>query len=130
MNEKEKNVTLFAVRLRELIERKNVTISSLAKCVGITRQAVSQYCDGSTQPNAETIFKIARHFNVSADYLLGLSDVPSVDTDLKAVCDYTGLSQEAVELIKENSDIDADLLKQFLDVRDLLGEIVSIIKKN
>ena len=67
----------FASRLRELIAKANdnkITIQSVAKSIGITRQAVSQYYNGLTQPNAETIVKIAEYFNVSTDYLLGLTD--------------------------------------------------------
>ena len=65
---------ILPTRLRELINCSNTTIAAVAESVGVTRQAVSQYQNGSTQPNAETLAKIAKHFNISADYLLGLSN--------------------------------------------------------
>lgn len=92
--------SIFATRLRGLLESRKITMTELAKKIDVTRQAVSQYQDGSTQPNAETITNIANYFDVSADYLLGLSNVKSTDTELKGVCEYTGLSEKAVNVLK------------------------------
>lgn len=121
----------FRDRASELIIKSNLTQSELKEALGVSAGTISDLKNQkSPPPNAETLYKLAKYFNVSADYLLGLSDVLSVDIDMKAVCDYTGLSQEAVELLKNNSDIDAETLRTFLDIRDVLGEMISIIKKN
>ncbi len=90
--------SIFATRLRELLESRKITMTELAREIGVTRQAVSQYQDGSTQPNAETITNIANYFDVSADYLLGLADNPTTDKDLNFVAEYTGLSQQIVSM--------------------------------
>lgn len=72
----------------------------LAEKIGISQGVISAIKNKKVKaPGADTIYKIAEHFNVSADWLLGLSDVPSQDTDLKAVCEYTGLSQDSVEFL-------------------------------
>lgn len=44
--------------------------------------------------------KLAKHYGVSVDWLLGLSDVTLPDADLRGVCEYTGLSEGAVDVIK------------------------------
>ena len=88
---------VFPTRLRKLIHDNKTTISAVAECTGFSRQAVSQYQDGTTQPNVDTLRKIAEHFNVSADYLLGLSDVKSPDADAKAINKQTGLSERSIE---------------------------------
>jgi DNA-binding XRE family transcriptional regulator len=75
------------------------TQETLAKTLNITRQAVGNYKSGQSSPDFNTLVKIAKYFNVSTDWLLGTSKVRSQDTDLKAVCEYTGLSQKAIELI-------------------------------
>ena len=117
-------------RISILRQREGLTQQELADLLNTRRENVSYWENGTRDIKSETIVLIAETLNTTADYLLGLSDVPSVDTDLKAVCDYTGLSQEAVELLKNNSDIDAETLRTFLDIRDVLGEMISIIKKN
>ena len=63
----------FPSRLRKLIESRETTITALAKELKISRQAVSQYADGSAQPNIEKLVSIARFFHVSTDYLVALS---------------------------------------------------------
>lgn len=88
----------FPSTLRTLIDRKKTTIKAVADYIGVSRQAVSQYQDGSTQPNAETIVKMAEFFNVTTDYLLTGKN-SNVDESFNIACDYTGLSPKAVEKI-------------------------------
>lgn len=99
---------IFATRLRGLmsegIDGKKTTQQDLAVATGYTRQAISQYMDGSVIPNAEKLAVISKFFNVSSDYLLGLSDIPSRDINLSAVCDYTGLSEKSVTRLKRRKD--------------------------
>ena len=91
----------FPERLRELIESKKTTITALANELHISRQAVSQYADGSTQPNLERLVEIAKYFNVSTDWLLGLTDELSTDVDAQRVRRITGLSADAVEKLSK-----------------------------
>lgn len=44
----------------------------------------------------KTLYVLAEYYNVSADYLLGFTDVKSPDMKIKEVCNYVGLSEEAV----------------------------------
>lgn len=96
MDKQEKYNSPFAANLRELIAQKSTTITALAKTLGISRQAVSQYADGTGQPNVDKLYMIAEYFGVSADYLLGLSEVPTRNETIQGVHDFTGLSQEAI----------------------------------
>lgn len=89
----------FPTRLRQLIEETGVMQYDLAEKIGITRQAISQYCNGLTLPNADKIVEMAKFFDVSTDYLLGVSTCRKADTELKAICDYTGLSEESINLL-------------------------------
>lgn len=93
----------FPTTLRKLIERKGCTIKSVAEAAGVSRQAASQYQDGTTQPNAETIVKIAEYFDVTIDYLL-TGQKAEADDSLQMICDYTGLNENSVNfLLKLNS---------------------------
>lgn len=66
---------VFATRLRDLMAKRQITQETLAEQVGCSRQAISQYTDGSTVPNFDKLLGIAKFFNISADYLLGLTNV-------------------------------------------------------
>ena len=63
-------------KLIELRKEKKLTQSDLAEVLGISRQAYSNYENGKRQPDNETMLKLAEHFNVSVDYLLGRDDKP------------------------------------------------------
>lgn len=67
------NISSFAVRLKILMRENKTTQQEFARVTDISRQAVSQYCDGSTIPTATKLLKIADYFKVSTDYLLGRS---------------------------------------------------------
>lgn len=64
----------FPLRLRRLLDETGTTQSALAAHLGIARQSCAAYCDGSSSPTWEGIVKIAKFFDCSTDYLLGLSD--------------------------------------------------------
>ena len=89
--------SLFAKRLMELLEENKVTQSVVAMKIGVSRQAISQYCNGQTIPTADKLRQLAEYFHVSADYLLGLSGAKTNDPDAAFIADYTGLSAEAIE---------------------------------
>ncbi len=93
---KEKNYNSpFAVRLREICNGR--TQQEIADGAGITRQNLGRFLLGETKPDTDTLEKLAKYFNVSTDYMLGLTDNKTTDTDLRAVCEYTGLSEKAAE---------------------------------
>ncbi len=101
----------FAVQLRNLMGYKEETETAKIKQSDVagewtTRQTISNYMLGNTLPTSEAIIKIADYFQVSSDYLLGLTDAPTpLKTEeqqaLRTACDCTGLSEEIVTLLNE-----------------------------
>ncbi len=57
--------------LKDLREKSGLTQEQLAEKVLVTRQAVSRWETGETQPNTETLKLLSREFNVSINTLLG-----------------------------------------------------------
>lgn len=92
----------FPTRLREMMSRTKTTQETLGEVLQVSRQMISQYCSGASTPDWKAIAAMAKHFDVSADYLLGLTDVQKPEMDFRAVCDYTGLSAKAIESIVNN----------------------------
>lgn len=89
----------FATRLRELRTGAEISQAALAKELGIVKSTLGLYETGDTVPDARTLCAIANYFEVSSDWLLGLSSVKERDADLQAICSTTGLSPEAVSLL-------------------------------
>lgn len=101
----------FTDMLDTLVQRekkqKGITQADIAKGIGISTGALSKYLNGLMFPKAEIINKIAKYFGVSTDYLLGVSEVESTKTSIKAACKTTGLSENSVKVLH---DLSADCL--------------------
>jgi repressor LexA len=70
-------------RIAELRELSEKTQDELAREIGITRSALSLYELDKREPDFSTLQKIAEHFRVSADYLLGATDDPRTAEQIK-----------------------------------------------
>lgn len=88
---------IFADRLRELRESYNLTRQKVADDLGITRSSLEFYEKGKRSPNIEMIAILSEYYQVSSDYLIGISDVSTLDKDYRFVCEYTGLSELTVK---------------------------------
>lgn len=120
---------LFPSRLRELREKKGISQEGLARDFEVSKSTIGLYETGDTLPNAKTLHDLAIYFDVSADYLLGLQDTPSTDADIKSVCEYTGLSEFAVNYLKasKNSHPHIDVYNFLFEKKSLLTFIVNYL---
>jgi len=67
----------FKERFKELLE--NTNEQELEKEIGVSASAFRQWTNGYTLPTSEKLMLLSRHFNVSTDYLLGLSEYHNED---------------------------------------------------
>ena len=65
---------VFAQRLRELRKDKNLSMKQLAKELNTTDAAISNWENEINEPKISYLVSIAKFFDVSTDYLLGLED--------------------------------------------------------
>lgn len=62
-------------RLRELRLEHGLKLKEVAEYLGVTLRAVCNYESGIREPSVAIIIKYCQLFNVTSDYLIGLSDV-------------------------------------------------------
>ena len=62
------------MRIKELRESHNMQQKELASALNIPPSTLSQYETGNREPNIETVTKIAKLFDVTTDYIYGISD--------------------------------------------------------
>ena len=68
---------MIGERLYDLRKDADLTQEALAKILNTTKHNISKYeCEQSEPPDSMKVL-IARHFHVSIDYLLGLTDIPA-----------------------------------------------------
>lgn len=85
-------------RLKKVLMESGLTIEDFSKLCKVSRSAMKNYLDGRL-PQSDQLISICRACDVSADWLLGLSDVSNPSAELKGVCEYTGLTETAVTKI-------------------------------
>ncbi len=100
-----KNATTetFAERLADLIADRNISLDKIGKEIGVSKSTLSKYTNDEAEAPIGTLVKLANYFNVSADYLIGISEAKTNNKDLQFICDYTGLSNETIETLHKES---------------------------
>ena len=71
-----KKLSKFGERLRELLQERNVSPPVLAKAINVQRSMINAYCRGANAPSYDNIVSLVNYFDCSADFLLGLTDLP------------------------------------------------------
>ena len=86
-------IPTFASRLRQLRLDKNLRQEQVAKLIGVNKSAISTYENNTRQPSFDILVRLATLYRVSTDYLLGMTNIRSLD--------LSGLSDEEVVAFSE-----------------------------
>ena len=99
-------------RIQDLIKDSSITQAELAGIIGLSESAFSRYLKGQTEMLGDGyIIKIAKHFNVSTDFLLGETNIPDrKNYDIEEL----GISAEAAKLLYTGR-LDARVLNLLLE---------------
>ena len=101
MESKNTCVEVFGKRLKELRKANGYTIEQFADMVGISKSTLGYYENDKRMPDIEILARIADTLNVNADYLIGRTNTTALKGKMKTVCEFTGLSDCAVEYLSE-----------------------------
>ena len=82
--------------LKNLREEKGLTQEQMAERVMVTRQAVSRWETGETQPNTDTLKLLSREFDVSINTLLG--------SPRQLICQCCGMPLNEDSMISKETD--------------------------
>lgn len=100
----------------------DMTIQEFADELGLSRATVGFYAAGQRIPDALGVKTIAEKCNVSADWLLGLSNIKSQDPDLSNVCQYTGLTEDAAIQLHRQLEINEHTNMSLIFLNKLLSD--------
>lgn len=88
----------FAERLKALREDNDEKQKDIAKLLNVSNSMISFYESGVHFPRDEKILlTIANHFDVSMDYLMGMTDIPNYKHISDMYRDISCLSVKSVE---------------------------------
>ena len=78
-------MNLFPERLKSLINEKGLKYRDVEKATGIKYYTINAYANGKVQPDMDSLVALCIFFNVSSDYLVGISDKPYPDKVYKFI---------------------------------------------
>ena len=90
------NLSKFLERLCEYVGEEG-SAAKLAKELGIARSTMFELMRGAFLPSTRVLILLAERFRCSADYLLGLVELPK-DTEFQAVMPFSVRFREALAL--------------------------------
>lgn len=106
------SVQEFSQRMRKLREERGWTQREVAERLGIPTNSYSGYERGAREPDFAMVVRIARLYQVSVDYLLGLSDERSISNERLAV-----MNRSLVHLPEEDKETLLALIDAYLESR-------------
>lgn len=106
-------------RIKQLREKRGLIQEILAAELGITQQMLSKYEKDVTLIKVGILKKIAAYFNVTTDYLLGVSDVKR---DLQRQMKMNETLDEFYDLVEVYKELDS------YD-KEMIWSIIQTIKK-
>lgn len=106
-------------RIKQLREKRGLIQEILAAELGITQQMLSKYEKDTTLIKVDILKKIAIYFNVTTDYLLGISDVKR---DLQRQMKMNETLDEYYDLIEVYKELD-------LYDKEMIWSIMQTVKK-
>ena len=111
---------MIGEKLKRLRQKKKLTQTEFANKIGISRGTYAHYEINKRQPDYQTLIKIADFFNVSTDFLLGVTDNPSRDETkeqkLKEFLEQPGVPYD------ENTYIPEEKLKALRELLESVAE--------
>ena len=115
--EKDADVDIWVIRINKLLQDNGLTQQELAKACDISPSSISEYVginkkkDKLRTPKVDKLQKIAKHFGVSVDYLLGENECETPSEE--KIHEITGLSGVAIQQLRtvnglQNESVEAE----------------------
>lgn len=106
-------MSIFSNRLRDIRNKRGLLQKELAVSISVGPVTLSQYESGKREPDFDKLVLICKNLNVSADFLLGLSDSPYCSAKKRTEEAYNfGSLLDAVTPRDPLSNLDDDLRDQ------------------
>ena len=130
----------FKTILKDLRLKHGLSQEDLGKIIGVGRTTISMYESGNIVPRQEGLLKIASYFDVSVDYLTGISSSKDVkksspyllrlDKELKDLDEkLLNAADSSVSVLYQNHELQPNQLniieKQLCDLINLIDLIVT-----
>lgn len=109
-------------RIKQLREKRGLIQEILAAELGITQQMLSKYERDVTLIKVDILKKIATYFNVTTDYLLGVSDVKRGLQRQMKMNETLDEYYDLIEIYKDLDSYDKEMIWSIMQTVKKVGE--------
>lgn len=99
-------------KIKDLRLSQGLNQTEFGKKYHLSQNDVTNIESGYKTVSYELLLEIAKDFSVTTDYLIKENGVKSNDKDLQYICDYTGLEEEAVKVLRYSTHVADDFFEQ------------------
>ena len=117
---------MLGERIKIIRKENDMTQNDLAKAFDLSPSTIAMYESGNRNPDADTLKKMAAYFDVSVDYLLGITNIPnppekiknaiSNDPELLKFWKEVKNREELQTLLKQSNKLDKNTIKQIIQI--------------
>ena len=119
---KECKYPTFAKRTKERAKEKGFTQEALAEKVNCSLPTIKKWYVGDACPDVHTLIELSKILDCNVGYLTGEIDQKTYDN--KFICENTGLSENAVEYIRNLPEDQKNILDRLLSRQSGLSDIL------
>ncbi len=112
--------------LKTLRKNRNVTQQEVAEAINVDRVSYTRYENGTRTPTSEVLVALAKFYNCTTDYLLGLTSEPNLVNMTNLPKELTAEGIEALEITQEA--MAEGLSAQ--DIKDIIEMALKLRKKD
>ena len=116
---------MFGRRLKEARSAKNLSQLAFSRMLSVSQQTIASWESNRTSPPPEMVAQIASKLEVSADYLLGLSDTPGPSSPMPE--SYNADNGATVCGLPENKDLNGSPESE--DIKEFIKGYAKLDKK-
>lgn len=120
-----KELSVFAERLRNLRNELGISQTEFVDGIGITASSLSAYEKNSKIPSIGVVKKIAEKYNVSIDWLCGLSEDKQINQEIKTYSDLFKVLRKINNVSKNFCEFESEYNNSYTgEYQDLCGVVV------
>ncbi len=109
-------------RIKYLREKHNISQIEFSKKIGVSNAVLSRYESGDRKPDYDILQIIADYFEVSTDYLLGRTDIPTLTPQEKEEAEFQAFANdpELNVFYKELPESDEEAVRKLRNIWEII----------
>lgn len=112
---------MFSDIIVNLLKKNNITAYKLSKDLGISEALISNWKSGRQEPKYDSLQKLSRYFNVSADYLLELDITnQNIIAPKKNITNYDEVDEQEQKLVANYKKLNIQAQHALVDYSDFM----------